>query len=270
MVAKGKLDATQVGRQGSLPRFVHHPDFEDRVNARTILAGIEELLTSSAPPAGDDEARLFQAMHYCAYRAREAQGKRATPNAAAKSWLERHRVIRDHLILVNRGLSYEMLRRTHFTNVDEDDLLSEGLRALCDAVDAFDPSRGYRFSTYACNAIYRGFLRLSKLETRRASLVSFGFDTRMERGVGHEFPWQWDERVYSARLEQVLEANSAGLTGEEQYVLSRRFPERSDTKRATLECLGREMQVSKEYVRQMQVAALEKLRGKLTAEPVLS
>ncbi len=171
--------------------------------------------------------------------------------------------------MVNLGLSYEMLRRTRFTNVDEDDLLSEGLRALVDAVEAFDPWRGYRFSTYACNAIYRGFLRLSKMETRRSSLITFGFDSRMERG-GHEMTaGDWDDRVYAQRLQDAIDNNEAELTSQERYILDKRFPAESIRKRETLERIGRDMSVSKERVRQIQVTALEKLRSVLTAEPVL-
>jgi RNA polymerase primary sigma factor len=269
VVAKSKAETTQVSGVQGLPRFVHHPSFADRAVAKQILSGLDDLLGANGPPEGLDEIRLFQAMHYAAYRARKTQRGRRTISALTQKWIDRHQAIRDHLIRVNLGLSYDMLRRTHFDNVDKDDLLGEGLRALCDAVDAYDPWRGFRFSTYACNAIYRGFLRLAKIETRRARFVSFGFETRMERGVGQDAPWKWDERVYSDRLQRLLEVNGAELTGTEQYVLSRRFPDRSDTKRATLESLGAEMKVSKEHVRQVQIAALEKLRDKLTSEPVL-
>ena len=40
------------------------------------------------------------------------------------------------------------------------DLVAEGNMALLNAIDRFDCSRGYRFSTYACNAIVKGFAKL--------------------------------------------------------------------------------------------------------------
>lgn len=269
MVAKGKAVTRHVLRCDGLPKLVYHPEFEDRHVRREYLRGIEDLMRQKTPPGSAAEVRLFQAMHYSAFRARRARGKRVAVTASAARWIARRERIKDHLITVNLGLSYEMLRRTRFTNVDEDDLLGEGLRALCDAVEAFDPWRGYRFSTYACNAVYRGFLRLSKMETRRSSLITFGFDSRMERGGGEISAGEWDDRVYARRLQRIIEDNSAQLTIQERYILDKRFPDEATRKRETLERIGRDMQVSKERVRQIQVSALEKLRISLTSRPVL-
>lgn len=268
MVARTKPQSRHVAQDGRLPKYVHHSDFEADAS-RAFLDGIDALLCGKEPPKPDDEVRLFKAMHYCAFRMRQARGKRLAMTASGRKWGERREAIRDHLIVVNVGLAYEMLRRTRFTNVDEDELLSEGMRALCDAVEVFDPWRGYRFSTYACNAIYRGFARLSKMETRRASVVSFGYDPRMDRCQSHASPADWDERVYAQRLRRIVEDDFAELSERERFIIRRRFPERSDVKRQTLERLGRELDVSKEQVRQVQVSALEKLHARLVAAPVL-
>ncbi|HRX84326.1 MAG TPA: sigma-70 family RNA polymerase sigma factor [Phycisphaerae bacterium] len=269
MVAKRNEVSRHVLGSEGLPKYVFHPEFKYSSDSREYLDGLEELLQVEGPPEGDAEVRLFRAMHYCAFRAWEARGKRRAVTAEANRWIELRARVRDHLILVNLGLSYDMVRRSRFTNVDEDDLLSEGLRALCDAVEAFDPWRGYRFSTYACNAIYRGFLRLSKMETRRARFVTFGYDPRMDRGALDGNLNDYDERVYRQRLAEVLRENGADLTEQERDILSRRFPEEPNRKRETLERIGREMSVSKERVRQIQVTALEKLYQSLTADPVL-
>jgi RNA polymerase sigma factor (sigma-70 family) len=270
VVAKAKRDSRHILGDKGLPKLVYHPDLDDPACVRAFMEGLDRLLAEQRPPSPTGEIHLFKAMHYGAHRARKARGKRTAVTAAAARWVRRRNRIRDHLITVNLGLSYEMLRRTRFTNVDEDELLSEGLRALCDAVEAFDPWRGYRFSTYACNSIYRGFLRLSKMETRRSTFISFGYDGRLERGVWETDPAEWDERVYAERLNRLMQDNGADLTSLEQYVLNQRFPEQCSQKRATLETIGRDIQVSKERVRQMQVSALEKLRTALLAEPVFS
>ncbi len=270
MVAKGKDVSRHILGEQGLPKYVHHSEFNRPQNPRDYLDGIDELLADSSPPSGKNEARLFKAMHYCASRAWEARGARVTVTAPAARWIARREEIREHLIVVNLGLSYEMLRRTRFTNVDEDELLSEGLRALCDAVEAFDPWRGYRFSTYACNAVYRGFLRLSKMETRRARFITYGYDPKLDCGGPALTNMDWDERAYRERLGRAVRSDFSDLTSEERYVLKQRFPFEAGRKRATLERLGKEMAISKERVRQMQVSALEKLHSSLTAEPVLS
>ena len=269
MVARVKQLTTHVRQDHELPKFAYHPAFEG-ASPRQYLDGLDALLEAETPPNAATERRLFGAMHYCGYRARQARGRRVQVTAEARRWIERRESIRNHLIAVNVGLAYEMLRRTQFTNVDEDELLSEALRRLCDAVESFDPWRGDRLSTYACNAIYRGFSRLSKYETRRAQVISFGFDSRMERGSTKGVASDWDDRVYAHRLERVMDDNLADLTDKERYILQQRFPERSDVKRETLDRLGREMRVSKEQVRKIQISALEKIRRTLVAEPVLT
>jgi RNA polymerase primary sigma factor len=270
MVAKRKEVSRHILGSDGLPKYVFHPEFNYAGDSREYLDGVDDLLKVDGPPGADAEITLFRAMHYCAFRAWQARGKRQAVTAQAARWITLRARIRDHLIMVNLGLSYDMVRRSRFTNVDEDDLFSEGLRALCDSVEAFDPWRGYRFSTYACNAIYRGFLRLSKMETRRARFVNFGYDPRMDNGSLDQSLSEYDERVYRERLTDAMRENAADLTSLELDILSRRFPVEPNRKRDTLERIGREMSVSKERVRQIQVTALEKLHRTLTAEPVLA
>jgi RNA polymerase primary sigma factor len=269
MVAKRGESSRHVLGWAGLPKYVHHPEL-DYGGWRDFLPGIEPLLAQDARPSGADEGRLFRAMHYCAYRAWMARGKQCVVTARAADWIARRERIRDHLILVNLGLCYDMLRRNRFTNVDEDELFSEAQRALCDAVEAYDPWRGYRFSTYACNAIYRGFLRLSKMETRRARFVTYGFEPRLDRGRLDPDLHNFDERVYSDRLNGAIRKNDADLTHQERHIIERRFPDHGGRKRDTLQRIGNDLSISKERVRQIQMNALTKLHNAITAEPVLS
>lgn len=253
-----------------LPKYVHHPVFERSCVTRRILDGIEADLATSGPPNFDAEQRLFRAMHYCAFKAASRRGRKHTMTAASRRWVLRRRRIRDHLITANLGLVFDMLHRSHFGSVDPDDLLSEGLRALIDAVEAFDPWRGFRFSTYACNAIHRGFIKVAKSDDKRLSRVDRTFDLECLSGRGGDDLDDWDHAVYSERLPTIMHQNAANLSWIERYVISKRFPDRSDRPAATLAGIGREIQLSKERVRQIQCGALEKLRRCLLAEPVLA
>ena len=57
-----------------------------------------------------------------------------------------------------------------------DDLLSDGIVSLMQAVDKFDYSRGFRFSTYAYRAIarnaYRTITDQQKMESRFDAAIS--------------------------------------------------------------------------------------------------
>jgi len=56
---------------------------------------------------------------------------------------------RDHLIMANTRLVISVAKRYRGQGVPFHDLIQEGNLGLMRAVDKFDPSRGYKFSTYA-------------------------------------------------------------------------------------------------------------------------
>ena len=81
----------------------------------------------------------------------------------------------------NRGLAYHIAKQLRNHGVDREDLESEALAALCRAAAFFDPSRGIKFSSYACRAIVFKLIRFVELEHREQflqleSLDQFGRD----------------------------------------------------------------------------------------------
>ena len=213
----------------------------------------------------NDETRLFAALHACAFRAKKFCEDPKAPADEARRWACRWRRIRDHIVEQNLGLVYSMMGRLRLDHASHDDIQSDGLVALVRAVERFDPWRGIRFSTYACNLIVRDLINVSKRAARYRSLFPYQHDETFERTTP---PPDLNTDLYVERLRRVLDRNLAGLTELEFDIIEQRFP--SDRpKRRTLQQIGEDIGVSKERVRQIQMKALDKLREVLDADPVL-
>ncbi len=227
-------------------------------------AQIADWIIAGAPGEKPDETVLFRAMHTCAYRG--GGNRRANPDSPRQRavWARRWMIIREYVVEQNLGLVYTMMRRYRFRDLDHDEMLSEGLFALARSVERFDPWRGYRFSTYVCNAIARAWARRGEKETRYRKLLPVTHTDAVER------PDRDDDgtELFAERLRRVLDENSAELNQRETKVLADRFPV-DDRPRRTLQQVARSMGLSKERVRQIQNNALRKLRTVLDGDPVL-
>lgn len=261
---------TRSSRDGWAPlRFIRQRSFyRDNAEGR-YLGDIETLLSGEGRLTPTLERQLFEALSFAAFEANRAAARGGNSLRKARRLQALHERIRSRLVNANLGLVYDLVRRSRFKNVDNDELISDGLMALLMAVDAFNPWRGFRFSTYACNAILRAFMRRSLTETRKRSMAPITYDPDLERSDYDETVR--DERLglYRERLQTAMNDDETGMTESERYVISRRFPDDPDARRETLEEIGRSIHVSKERVRQIQNAALAKLREALMNDPIL-
>lgn len=170
--------------------------------------------------------------------------------------------LREKIVGYNLGLVLAMARHVSASRVDFTELVSEGHMALLRAVDKFDVKRNFKFSTYACRAILKGFSRMSIKHARRRALFPVKYDPAMDSGASDERFEQTDLHEYTASLREVLDHNRAGLTKRERRVIGLRFlldDDAPDTP-PTLAEVGKMIGYSKERVRQIQVDALGKIR----------
>ena len=227
---------------------------------------IAECISSSLDNDGGlDETQLFLAMHTCAYRACGRPNKEKIPEDERQEWRGRWRCIREYITSQNLGLAYSSMGRFQFKTVDSDDALSEALFALTRAVDRFNPFKGYRFSTYACNAIMHSLVRRLKQTRRYRQMFPIQHDVFMERP--ERLPDTRTELLIE-RLHHALDNNLGGLTDLESLILTKRFPVNQES-HTTFTVIGRSVGLSKERVRQIQNIALAKLHRLLDRDPVL-
>ena len=241
------------------PCYVSHGSF-GQPGAEEVYApgpGDEEGLTAGHMP--DEVTREYaRRMHYAAYRVARAEdaGERQRWRRAYLGW-------RDRVVLGNRKLIYRAVQRWTPPAALAEDMAGDCQVVLIQAVAAYNPWLGVRFSTYAFTCLMRA---LSRLAQRHAS-------DRLARWLPLEAlpdggPCDADsEEPPTARLRRIDEFLREGhglLSARERHVLVRRFRLDEQARAGTLEQVGRELGLSKERVRQVQASALGKLRKALS------
>jgi len=257
-----------LGRLGLDPhRLCYVPDRRIRTQSAAIsaLRVVEWIRTGAGLEVEPDEKALFVALHTCAHRAAQQARRTHVSEVERTQWNVGWRMIRAYLAEKNLGLAYSMVGRFSAQNTDEDDLLSDALYTLMRAMERFNPWKGFRFSTYACNAIARELMRRNNRESRHRKRFLIQHEATFDRPAREP---DFGTALRVERLNAILEKNLGELTELESMVLRGRF--RGDRKsRFTLQEIGDAVGLSKERVRQIQNSALSKLRNAMKQDPIL-
>lgn len=213
----------------------------------------------------EEEQDLFRRMNYLRYRANlvrvslDPDSPDEEQIAEYDSLIAKAEKYREKLVRCNLRLVVSIARRFAEDRVHLEDLISEGHLALLNAVDKFDYDRGFRFSTYATHAVQRTYFRSLKRRSRdRARLSTVGHEIIVE---SNEQPDSTDRAQESFDdFNAVASLIDAQLDPRERFILQARFGlDRPEGPQTLLE-VARQMDLSKERVRQLQLRALEKLR----------
>lgn len=248
-------------------RFVHLPD-----------ALLDQLATGEHRPAltSEQEQHLFMRfnlarMHVSRILNRYA-GQRLPVAETRRLLAWGHRVLatRSVIVRLNMPLVLAMAKRTRLTNIDFNEMVSEGNMALLRSVEKFDCARGFKFSTYSCRAILKAFSRVAMRASRYRGQFPTEFDPTMERSDYIDRQREGIEIDCVDELKEILLQNAAGLSDVERTVIRERFAlgytitgDAASPK--TLEQVGHIIGVTKERVRQIQNNALRKIREALEA-----
>ncbi len=216
----------------------------------------------------DEEQLLFLRYNYAKYRLANllaAQYRRQSLGRAKEMicWYATVLATRSDLVTANMGLVLAMAKRTRIANVDLPELISEGNMALLRSVEKFDVSRGFKFSTYACRAILKGFNRMASKTIRYRSCFPVEYDPEMEKS---DYDVKKHEMAHAESMQELhvaLMDNRAELTDLEAAIVRERFALDDGGKKRTLAQVGEKVGLTNERVRQVQNIALEKLRGVL-------
>jgi len=241
-----------------VPRWSHFPEVPEDID-RPLKKGRRTKLS------GTEERILFLRYNYARYRLAklvEAQRRRRSVHRCKEMvlWQGRCQQARADIVGANMALVLAMAKRTRIPNVEFSELVSEGNMALLRAVEKFDVSRGFKFSTYACRAILKSFNRLATKTGRYRQHFPVEFDPDLERSDYdvHKHEMQREDSV--ASLREILSRNRAKLSDVERTIVMERFAISSRGKKRTLAQVGKMVGLTNERVRQIQNLALEKIR----------
>lgn len=199
-----------------------------------------------------EEFELFAALHYMKYKtAKTRRGK------CRDRYFQIYLALRNRAISANWLLVHDCVTRHagRFRNIDKAQLRERGYASLIYCADGFDPWRGYRFSTYACNSITRSFFN-------RSQILRSYIPIEDTEDIAHE-SIDKEQELRIERMNILLQSDC--LDSREKKVLKQRFDNH-----LTLKEVGKIWGFTKERARQIQITALAKLKEDLSKDPILS
>ncbi|NOT57513.1 MAG: sigma-70 family RNA polymerase sigma factor, partial [Deltaproteobacteria bacterium] len=194
------------------------------------------------------------------------------------------RVARDELVQRNLRLVFKLARQYRNAPVAQLDLIQEGVFGLMRAIEKFDPTKGFKLSTYAVWWIRQAMSRALKLTSRSVrlftstahsgppdvttvpvTLVSLDAPTTdadspsLAEILSHPDDITPEEVLFQGDQRKRLSRGLNHLAPRDATVLRLRFG-LADGHPCTLEEVGRHLQMSREQVRQREERALACLR----------
>ncbi len=296
-----KLSPARIGRIGRemktydlLARqisYVFHPEFDAPDVQRRLLEVVKpadscvpmERIRPASTEAPDyvralyetpllsfeQEQDLFRRYNFCKYHAVTLIRRLDPCKAGVRELREIENLLvladgyQKRLIQSNLRLVVSIAQRHLSRGAPLFELVSDGNMALMRAVERFDVSRGFRFSTYASWAIMKNYARSIPEERRRYTRYVTG-----QEEVLSSAPQTGAVPVSSrAEVEGLKAALSEGLKhldDREREIVVSHFGLEGQVQPSTLDQLGQKFGVTKERIRQIERRALCKLKGVLS------
>ena len=166
---------------------------------------------------------------------------------------------KEQMILSNHGIVFSVMKNLGIHLTDED-MFQTGIIGLLKAINTFDASKGYQFSTYAF-PIVRNELLMEFRKSKRSVMAAFSLDDNADIGNGESVPYaemiadgkDYEENVVNSMLtQQIFER----LESREKHIFTMFFVE-SRTQSEISKALG----ISQSYVSRI-ISSMGKMKRK--------
>lgn len=263
--------------------YVDNPEFHDPAKADAILGeSAPPVLPSSAqkPPAElppylralytvpllshEREREMFRRYNCLKYKADTLRRQidvnhiRTSQLKQIEALLLRGNAVKNQIIRANLRLVVSIAKKHVGGAQTLFELISDGNVSLMRAVEKFDYARGFRFSTYGSWAIMRNFARSVPRERYQLDRFATGNDEILDIAAGLR---TYDpNEINLSELRESIDVVLAQLTPTERSIVIDHYGLGDDGETKTLEQLASRLGLSKERVRQIEIAAFRKVR----------
>lgn len=213
----------------------------------------------------DEEVYYFRKMNYLLHRAAQLQKTIDVSQPKTKDMdtidqlLEQSGEVKNFLIRSNLRLVVSIAKKHVKPNANFFEMVSDGNISLIRAIEKFDFTRGFKFSTYASWAIMKNFARSIPAEFTQLDRFRTGNDEVFDRASDPRSD-RVNEEVVNRRQHEALVELLSQLESRERDIIVLRYGLKDGASPQTLEQVGQRLGVTKERIRQIESRALQKLR----------
>jgi len=264
--------------------FIYSPSFEASDASHVILGAappVNEKQGAFRPPPGlppylaqlysiplltkEQEAYYFRKMNYLKFAAARLRDQLDVSRAKSRvmdqieQYLDEAVDVKNLLIRSNLRLVVSIAKKHVKPNGNFFEMVSDGNISLIRAIEKFDYSRGFKFSTYATWAIMKNYARSIPAEHTHLDRYRTGSEEFFQASADQRSD-QFEQELVNHRQHEAIMRILDRLDERERNIIMYRFGLNQETEPQTLEQLGGRFGVTKERIRQLESRALGKLR----------
>ncbi|QDU79152.1 RNA polymerase principal sigma factor HrdA [Polystyrenella longa] len=252
------------------------PTTDKKKSAVKVPPGLPPYLASlySVPLlTREEEAHFFRKMNYLKFKANKLREELEVRHLDTgkmdqiEECLEQSQTVKNFLTRSNLRLVVSIAKKHVKPEVNFFEMISDGNMSLIRAIEKFDYTKGFKFSTYASWAIMKNYARSIPAEHTHRDRYRTGKEEMFSQSHddgSNPFQQEMDHKKQRLAVLDILER----LDEREKGILVSRYGLEKGSEPQTLEQVGREFGVTKERIRQLESRALQKLRKIATAEPI--